>query len=125
MRPRPCRTVCRERAAHSGGGFVDLNVVGEDSASVFVTSGTSIYFTTNDTAVLAPGAADLVSLPERTRPRSAVETWQDVGAAVGNDSQSGPLSSPASTVTGVQERQYIERMATREHVFRPRCLKLS
>jgi hypothetical protein len=44
-----------ERAAHSGGGFVDLNVIGEDSASVFVTSGTSIYFTTNDTAALAPG----------------------------------------------------------------------
>ncbi|WP_133059919.1 hypothetical protein [Plantibacter elymi (nom. nud.)] len=37
-----------ERTALSGGGFVDLDVVGEDSASVFVSPGTSIYFTTND-----------------------------------------------------------------------------
>ncbi|WP_285028544.1 hypothetical protein [Plantibacter sp. ME-Dv--P-122b] len=37
-----------ERTALSGGGFVDLDVVGEDFASVFVSPGTSIYFTTND-----------------------------------------------------------------------------
>lgn len=39
-----------ERTALSGGGFVDLNVVGEDFASVFVSPGTSIYFTTNEVA---------------------------------------------------------------------------
>jgi hypothetical protein len=37
-----------ERTALSGGGFVDLDVVGQDSASVFVSPGTSIYFTTNE-----------------------------------------------------------------------------
>jgi len=37
-----------ERIALSGGGFVDLDVVGEDLASVFVSPGTSIYFATND-----------------------------------------------------------------------------
>lgn len=51
-----------ERAAHSGGGFVDLDVVGEDAASVFVSPGTSIYFTTNDSDEHGPDpltAADL------------------------------------------------------------------
>lgn len=50
-----------ERTALSGGGFVDLNVVGEDFASVFVSPGTSIYFTTNEVA--AP-RADLLSASE-------------------------------------------------------------
>lgn len=50
-----------ERTALSGGGFVDLNVVGEDFASVFVSPGTSIYFTTNEVA--EPGR-DLLSASE-------------------------------------------------------------